>query len=111
MASFPRFSTIVTWALYFIPLYLFILDPLVRDFFPSLSAESPNSDELFDESGSPGPGINLTDDSFISPEDGVPINCPNAEGYRMHLLSREPLIIYIENFVSEAEANHLLNMR
>jgi prolyl 4-hydroxylase len=111
MASTPKLSTVITWALYFIPIYLFIVDPLLRGFFPSLLAESPNKDDLFDESGAPGPGINLTDDSFISPEDGVPFNCPDAEGYRVHLLSRTPLIMYIENFVSENEANQLLDLR
>jgi prolyl 4-hydroxylase len=75
-------------------------------------ADSPDSvSSPFDSSDAPGPGINLTDDSFISPEDGVPFTCPGAEGYQVHLLSREPLIMYIENFVSEAEANHILDMR
>lgn len=111
MASLPKFSTVFTWALYFIPVYIFILDPLVRGFFPGLLAPREDSVDLFDESDAPGPGINLTDDSFISPEDGVPYNCPSTEGYRVHLLSREPLVIYIENFISETEANHILDMR
>ena len=111
MGSLPKLSTVLTWALYFIPLYIFILDPVVRGFFPSLVAPPSDSDDLFDESSAPAPGINLTDDSFISPEDGVPFNCASAEGYRVHLLSREPLIIYIENFISETEANHILDMR
>ena len=111
MASIPKISTVITWALYFIPIYLFIVDPLLRGFFPGLLADSPNNDDLFDESGAPGPGINLTDDSFISPEDGVSFNCPDAEGYLVHLLSRTPLIMYIENFVSENEANQILDMR
>lgn len=109
MASIPKLSTLITWALYFIPIYLFIVDPFLRGFFPSLLPSDDN--DLFDESGAPGPGINLTDDSFISPEDGVPFHCPDAEGYRVHLLSRTPLIMYIENFVSETEANHILDMR
>lgn len=111
MASFPKFSTVFTWTIYLIPLYIFILDPLVRGYFPSLPIPSEQTDDLFDEFSAHGPGINLTDDSFISPEDGVPFSCPSAEGYRVHLLSREPLIIYIENFISETEANHILDMR
>lgn len=111
MASLPKLSTVFTWAIYFIPVYIFILDPLVRGYFPGLLAPPRDSDDIFDESSAPGPGINLTDDSFISPEDDVPFSCPNAEGYRVHLLSHEPLIIYIENFVSETEANHILDMR
>ncbi|KAJ5130522.1 uncharacterized protein N7515_006561 [Penicillium bovifimosum] len=109
MASLPKFSTILTWTLYFIPVYIFILEPLLRDSFPGLQAGYPDSTSLFDSSDAPGPGINLTDDSFISPEDGVPFTCPGSEGYQVHLLSREPLVMYIENFVSEAEANHILD--
>lgn len=57
-------------------------------------------------------GLNLTDDSFISLEDGVPVNCPSeTAGYQVHLLSRAPLIIYIENFVSGDEADHLVDIR
>lgn len=112
MAYIPKLSTVIAWALYFVPIYLFIIDPLLRGFFPSLLADSPDSnDDLFDESGAPGVGINITDDSFISPEDGVPFNCPDAEGYQVHLLSRTPLIMYIENFVSRKEADRILDMR
>ncbi|CAG8220508.1 unnamed protein product [Penicillium nalgiovense] len=110
MASLPKLSTVFTWAIYFIPVYIFILDPLVRGYFPGLLAPPKDSDDIFDESSAPGPGINLTDDSFISPEDGVPFSCPSAEGYSVHLLSHEPLIMYIENFISETEANHILDM-
>lgn len=57
------------------------------------------------------PALNLTDDSFISPEDGVPLNCPGeALGYKVYLLSRAPLILYIENFLSSEEADYLFDI-
>ncbi|KAJ5774019.1 Prolyl 4-hydroxylase alpha subunit [Penicillium paradoxum] len=83
--------------------------PASARLLPEPGGRSPESNRL-DDFGAPGPGINLTDDSFISPEDGVPFNCPGAEQYRVHLLLREPLVMYIENFVSEAEANHILDI-
>ncbi|KAJ6018884.1 hypothetical protein N7499_009936 [Penicillium canescens] len=118
MPSLPKLSTVITWFLYSIPIYIFVLDPLLRGFFPGLLPASDSDSEPrsnkdifdFDDAAAIGPGLNLTDDSFISPEDGVPFDCPNAEGYRVHLLSRAPLIMYIENFISETEANHLLDV-
>ena len=119
MASLPKLSTVITWFLYSIPIYIFVLDPLLRGFFSGLLPASDSDSEPrsnkdifdFDDAAAVGPGLNLTDDSFISPEDGVPFDCPNAEGYRVHLLSRAPLVMYIENFISETEANHLLDVR
>lgn len=118
MPSLPNLSTVITWFLYSIPIYIFVLDPLLRGFFPGLLPASSDSEPKtnkdifdFDDATAIGPGLNLTDDSFISPEDGVPFTCPNAEGYRVHLLSRAPLVMYIENFVSQAEADHLLDVR
>jgi hypothetical protein len=116
MAATPQLSTIITWLLYFVPVYIFVLDPLIRPYFPenaSLASWGDNQDghslEEWDNSPST---LHLTDDSFISPDDGAPVNCPGeAEGYRVHLLSRAPLVLYIENFVSAAEADHLVDIR
>lgn len=113
--STPKLSTLITWLLYFVPVYIFVLDPLIRPFFPDNSSSSSWEDEdgsAFDECDHTPSNLHLTDDSFISPEDGVPVNCPGeAEGYRVHLLSRAPLVLYIENFVSSAEADHLVDIR
>lgn len=112
----PKLSRIFTWILYFIPVYIFILDPILRPIFPNTAEPSePNiweSEALLDDWEDTKPALNLEDDSFISPEDGVPTNCPGeAPGYRVHLLSRTPLIMYIENFVSDEEADHLVDIR
>ncbi|KAJ5239932.1 hypothetical protein N7468_004551 [Penicillium chermesinum] len=111
MASLPKPATLVTWALYFIPVYLFILDPLLRSVFPA----NPESEiNIFDvpasDPSTPLPS-HLTDDSFISPEDGVPYTCPDTPAnYKVHLLSRTPLILYLENFISDSEADHLVDI-
>lgn len=115
-SSSPKLSTLITWLLYFVPGYIFVLDPLIRSFFPGNSsspswAEDQGAD-TFEEWDHAPSTLHLTDDSFISPEDGVPANCPGeAEGYRVHLLSRAPLVLYIENFVSADEADHLVDIR
>lgn len=112
MASFPNPSTLLSWAIYFVPVYIFVLNPLLTQFFPD--STTPLTWESYDayEGDDAAPGLNLTDDSFISPNDGVPANCPGAaDGYQVHLLSRTPLIIYIENFLSDAEADHLVDIR
>ncbi|KAJ5625845.1 hypothetical protein N7510_002154 [Penicillium lagena] len=109
MASLPKLSTVVSWFLYLIPIYLFVLDPILRQVFPdSVSIYSNDGDDLLPDDVPSG--LNL-DDSFICLEDGVPFTCPDAaDGYRVHLLSHEPLVMYIENFLSDAEADHLVNV-
>ncbi|KAJ5540006.1 hypothetical protein N7513_008338 [Penicillium frequentans] len=109
--SLPKFSTVVTWALYFVPVYIFILSPLLQTFFGSSTTNSENVN-IFDWTGEDTiPAPNLRDDSFISPEDGVPITCPGEPaGYKVHLLSRAPLILYLENFLSDEEADHLVDI-
>lgn len=118
MTSMPKLATLVTWALYFVPVYLFIVDPLLRALFATGSTNSAHtpstweSSNVLDDWDDTTPALNLTDDSFISPEDGVPLNCPGeAPGYRVHLLSRAPLVLYIENFLSSKEADHLVDNR
>lgn len=36
------------------------------------------------------------------------LGCPD-QPFRVHVFSQEPLMIYIEDFVSEQEATHLIN--
>jgi prolyl 4-hydroxylase len=39
-----------------------------------------------------------------------PLDCP-AHSYNTFIVSRQPLIIYIENFLSPEESKHLLDIR
>ena len=125
----PNTSTILSWFFYLIPVYLFVIAPFLQQIFPpdepSSSSTSPSTSiwgaDLdhesiqYDAEGNEIPGLNLEDDSFISPEDDVPVDCAvdgNGDGgYKTHILSREPLVIYIEGFLSEREADHLVDVR
>jgi prolyl 4-hydroxylase len=120
MASVPKLSSVITWILYFIPVYIFVLEPILRPLLPGRSETSGATNreneiwgsEIPLEEWETEPAFLLEDESRISPEDGVPTNCPGeAPGYKLHLLSRTPLIIYIENFVSDEEADHLVDSR
>jgi len=50
--------------------------------------------------------------SFIAIEDSDfnPASCP-AHTYETHIISQEPLLIYIENFLSLEERAHLITIR
>lgn len=110
--AIPKLSTIVTWAFYLVPIYIFLISPALRTLFPSEDANNgfllPGDEDY--EDGHLLPGLNTTDDSFISPEGNTPVNCP-ADDYHVHIFSRTPLIIYVENFVSQEEADHLVTVR
>lgn len=47
-------------------------------------------------------------ESFIATDKNL--SCP-PHSYNTHILSHEPLIIYIEGFLSESESKHLLEIR
>ena len=121
----PNASTILSWFFYLIPIYLFVIAPLLQQIFPPSdepSSSSRSSTSIwgadldygsiqYDAEGNEIPLLNLEDDSFISPEDDVPVDCTLEGGYKTHILSREPLVIYIEGFLSEREADHLVGVR
>lgn len=124
--AIPSPSTVASWAIYFIPLYIFVLAPLLQQIFPDSSSSSTHSttkstwdiDRVieYDAEGNEISPLNLEDDSFISPEDDRPLNCPGGPGvdgsaYQTHILSHDPLVIYIENFLSDSEADHLVDVR
>lgn len=49
---------------------------------------------------------------FLALENGTDarLGCEDV-GYKMHVFSREPLVVYFENFVSAREREHLLDIR
>ena len=57
----------------------------------------------------PRPAINESLLAIDSPGDTVPV-C-DADAYAVHILSKAPLVVYIENFVSADERRHLLELR
>ncbi|ODM19330.1 hypothetical protein SI65_05948 [Aspergillus cristatus] len=115
MPFLPNASTVVSWIFYLIPIYIFVLAPLLSQIFPPDDEDTWGVDYAvaYDAEGNEIPALNLEDDSFISPEDDVPLNCPQrepGEDLKVHILSRDPLVIYIENFLTEKEADHLVDV-
>lgn len=86
-----------TYLLGLIPVLIFFYTPIVELFSPSL----PQSHGR--------PPRQLTSELFALDE---PSNhtCP-TDNYLVHVFSREPLVLYVENFLSTDERDHLLEIR
>jgi prolyl 4-hydroxylase len=106
---------------YLIPLYFLIIAPVLRQFFPSYPALSAPRDirdaAYFDYEGKGGEleeedtSLQLNSD-LLSLEDGVTVVCElGSDTYRTHIFSYNPLVVYIEGFLSAREADHLINVR
>lgn len=114
------FSTILSWLFYLVPIYIFIVSPVLRIVFSPAAERRDGSVSLafgdtfeYEDYDNLVPGLNTTDDSFISPEDPdllAQLHC-REDDYQVHIFSRTPLIIYIENFFTESEADHLVAVR
>ncbi|QKX56699.1 uncharacterized protein TRUGW13939_03805 [Talaromyces rugulosus] len=107
MPALPSFSTILYWTCYLIPIYLFIIAPGLRTLFPGQPPAIFFDDDFYapDELA---PAFNNKND--IKAEDSDELNCPD-DAYRVHLFSRSPLVIYVEDFLSVSETEHLLAIR
>ncbi|KAK0121708.1 hypothetical protein ONS95_009993 [Cadophora gregata] len=76
-----------------LPIYIFVYLPI--------------STSLFGTSQKPVAPITQLNSSLIASNE--PLNC-TSHYYNTHILSLEPLIIYIENFLSPNESSHLLKI-
>ncbi|KAL2860578.1 hypothetical protein BJX68DRAFT_225648 [Aspergillus pseudodeflectus] len=106
---------------YLIPLYFLIIAPLLRQFFPSdpgLSAPRDIRDAAYFDNGGKGGDLEEEEDTslqlnpeLLSLEDGETIVCElGSDMYRTHIFSYNPLVVYIEGFLSGQEADHLINV-
>lgn len=77
-----------------LPLYIFVYLPV--------------SNILFGTAPKPSQEVFHLNSSFIASNE--PLYCPSHK-YSTHILSLEPLVIYIESFVSSDESSHLLKIR
>jgi hypothetical protein len=77
-----------------LPLYIFVYLPV--------------SNTLFGASQKPSAGFTQFNSSFIAANE--PLSCPTHK-YNTHIISQEPLVIYIEDFLSPDESTHLLKIR
>ena len=49
-------------------------------------------------------------ETLALPDEQSSLYCPRQE-YTAHVFNREPLVIYVENFLSQDEIAHLLDLR
>jgi prolyl 4-hydroxylase len=91
----PRLRTILEYALISIPLYIFVLSPLLKTIAPTLFSDTSSIKyQSFEKS-----------DSLIIPDETL--TC-SPHKFNIRILSREPLIVYIDGFLSETETAHLV---
>ncbi|KAE8345259.1 hypothetical protein BDV24DRAFT_159618 [Aspergillus arachidicola] len=100
-----KLSTILGSLFYLLPIYIFLIAPALRQFFPP-AEEDLTFDPDDDAADLEGPILNGT---ILSLDDGIEPTCP-PDNYRVHLLRRDPLVIYIEDFLSSEEADHLVEL-
>jgi prolyl 4-hydroxylase len=66
---------------------------------------------IFSSNSHPGVKTQLSAEqaeTLVFPEQGL--ECPEHK-YAVNILSREPLVVYIEGFLSDEEAKHVVRMR
>ena len=90
------FSYIVVFATFALVLY----NPISQLFSPG----APVTRRL------PRPPINEDLLALENAANHTDTRCPQ-DSYSVHILSKEPLVVYIENFLSENERVHLLEIR
>ncbi|KAL4969603.1 oxidoreductase, 2OG-Fe(II) oxygenase family [Aspergillus stella-maris] len=102
---------------YLVPLYFLVINPLLRQFLPADSGSAIYAwqDDNFYGDEEEDTSLNLNPD-VLSLDDGVPFSCDYGDGengednYKVHILNQAPLVIYIEDFLSGYEADHLVNI-
>lgn len=83
----------------FVACALLLANPIVELFSPESRRPARTARPQLNESLLALPGPN---DSSIA--------CP-PDAYAVHIYSREPLVVYIENFLTADERSHLLEIR
>jgi len=80
-----------------LPLYVLVWIPLSNVIFGTPQKQKPSDHQNV-----------LFNSSFIATDE--PLSCP-PHNYNTFILSQEPLIIYIENFLTAEESAHLISIR
>lgn len=97
----PKLSTIVGYLFALIPAYIFVLSPISRLLFGTNLHDSENG--VLDTSKLDPNLLSLVDPDEV-------LNC-SSHPYNVHIFSRAPLVIYIESFLSNDEASHMVRER
>jgi hypothetical protein len=80
---------------------IFLSNPITNFFYPETSHSRPSL--------SKPPHLNESLLAINHPNDTFP-ECL-TDSYIAHILKAEPLVIYLENFLSESDRRHLLEIR
>lgn len=92
-----KLSSIVEYLVLSAMFYIFVLSRLLRTYLPFHILESQESSyQSFEKT-----------DSLVIPDPDLVCDPHN---YNVHILSREPLVLYIEGFLSQDECEHLINV-
>jgi prolyl 4-hydroxylase len=108
MPALPSLSTILYWTCYLVPIYLFVIAPGLRTLFPG-QPPAVFFDDDFYRPDEVAPASSSASNK-VKPDGSDELNCAD-DAYRVHLFSRSPLVIYVENFLSRPETDHLLSIR
>lgn len=83
---------------------LFLANPISQFFFPQQDGASTGEHGL-----APRPRLNESLLALVGPNDTA-LECP-SDTYGARILRKEPLVVYLEGFLSEHERRHLLEIR
>ncbi|KAI9833463.1 MAG: hypothetical protein M1819_003621 [Sarea resinae] len=95
-----QISTLMAYAIGLASFYLFVFVPM--------SQKSPNNTNA-DRSAAGSEGIFNATGTLVAPEDIDTGECPEHK-YTVHIFSRDPLVVYIPDFVSAEEIAHVLDI-
>ena len=83
---------------------VFLANPINNFFFPPKYRGSADRLDL-----TPKPPLNESLLALVGPNDSS-LECP-PDAYAARILRTDPLVVYLENFLSEQERSHLLDIR
>jgi prolyl 4-hydroxylase len=84
-----------------LPLYVLVYTPISNMLTGSagFSSTSPNHER-----------IHILNGTFLASKDDLPGDCTQHQ-YNVQIISRSPLVLYLTGFLSETEADHLIEIR
>jgi len=92
-----KLSSILEYLLLGAAAYVFVLSPLLRTFVPTLVPVDQESHyQSFEKT-----------DSLVIPD---PDLVCEPHTYNVRIMGRDPLVVYIEGFLSQEEAEHLVDV-
>lgn len=94
-------SNMIGYFIALLPLYVLVYVPISN----MLSGSSIFSSTSSDDEQTP-----IFNSSFLAPRDDLPANC-TPHSYDIQIISRSPLVLYLTNFLSDEEADHLIAIR